>query len=192
MYNNGGTLEAISATSVVGVIARNALGSAGGIFAILGVIILSVTTGDTALRSMRLMLTDLMHIPQDTNVKRLAFAAPIFALVCMILIFAKSSPSGFSILWRYFGWGNQTVSIFALSMILIWMMRNNRQRFAWMPAIPLIFYSFVVSSYILNAQIGFRISWNIAYCFAAMFAVVILAAVIRRGSHYSIIGPENR
>ena len=81
---------------------------------------------------------------------------------------------------------------FALSMILIWMMRNNRQRFAWMPAIPLIFYSFVVSSYILNAQIGFRISWNIAYCFAAMFAVVVLAAVIRRGSHYSIIGSENR
>ena len=192
MYNNGGTLEAISATSVVGVIARNALGSAGGIFAILGVIILSVTTGDTALRSMRLMLTDLMHIPQDTNVKRLAFAAPIFALVCMILIFAKSSPSGFSILWRYFGWGNQTVSIFALSMILIWMMRNNRRRFAWMPAIPLIFYSFVVSSYILNAQIGFRFSWNIAYCFAAMFAVVVLAAVIRRGSHYSIIGHENK
>lgn len=85
-----------------------------------------------------------------------------------------------------------TITFMVVFAMLVSLVPGEVQATAKKPAIPLIFYSFVVSSYILNAQIGFRISWNIAYCFAAMFAVVVLATVIRRGSHYSIIGPENK
>lgn len=85
-----------------------------------------------------------------------------------------------------------TITFMVVFAMLVSLVPGEVQAAAKKPVIPLIFYSFVVSSYILNAQIGFRISWNIAYCFAAMFAVVVLAAVIRRGSHYSIIGPENK
>lgn len=84
------------------------------------------------------------------------------------------------------------IVVFAMLVSLLSFVPGEVQAAAKKPVIPLIFYSFVVSSYILNAQIGFRISWNIAYCFAAMFAVVVLAAMIRRGSHYSIIRPENK
>lgn len=178
--NSGGTTEAISATSVVGVIARNALGSVGGMAAICGVIILSVTTGDTALRSMRLMLADLFRIRQDSNARRLALAAPIFAAVAVLLVFAKSSPDGFGVLWRYFSWGNQTIAVFALSMILIWMIKTGRRGFAWIPAIPMLFYSFVIASYILNAQIGFRLPWGIAYVIAAVFTALVLIASVYR------------
>lgn len=85
-----------------------------------------------------------------------------------------------------------TITFMVVFAMLVSLVPGEVQAAAKKPVIPLIFYSFVVSSYILNAQIGFRISWNIAYCFAAMFAVVVLAAVIRRGSRYSIIGPENK
>jgi len=177
-----GVLEAISPTSVVGVICRNALGQVGGIIAIIGVIVLPVTTGDTALRSLRLILSEALGIKQDNNLKRIGLAIPIFTIVCAILVYAKLSPAGFNILWRYFGWANQSIAVFALSVILIWMMRHDRKKYIWMPAIPLVFYSFIISTYILNAQFGFRLPWPAAYIGGLLFSVVIFVSTFRKGN----------
>ena len=74
-------------------------------------------SGDTALRGLRLTIADTLHIDQSTNGKRLGLSAIIFALVAGILVWAKTSPSGFSILWRYFAWSNQTLALFAFAAI---------------------------------------------------------------------------
>ena len=76
-----GGLKAISATSVVGVLCRKALGPVGGAIALIGVIVLPVTSGDTALRALRLTIADTFHIKQDNNARRLMLATPIFVLV---------------------------------------------------------------------------------------------------------------
>lgn len=102
----------------------------------LGVIVLPITSGDTALRALRLTVADSLHIKQDSNGKRLALSAVIFALVAAILVWAKSSPEGFSVLWRYFAWANQTLALFAFVCISVWMFENGKSKWVWMPLIP--------------------------------------------------------
>ena len=102
----------------------------------------------------------------------------IFALVAVILVFAKMNANGFNILWRYFAWSNQTLSLFAFLAISVWMFENGKAKFAWMPLIPGAWYAFVTITYIANAQIGFNIPWTGAYiigiCAAAVYVGVII------------------
>ena len=84
------------ATGTVGVVCKYLLGHVGGIIALLGVIVLPITSGDTALRALRLSLSETLHIDQSTNGKRIKLAVPIFALVIAILVFAKTNADGFN------------------------------------------------------------------------------------------------
>ncbi len=179
--NVGGAVQKISATSVVGVVCRNMLGPIGGIIAIIGVIILPVTSGDTALRSLRLILADSLKIKQDENKKRIGLALPVFAAAYAVLIWAKNDPNGFNTIWRYFGWSNQTLAVFALAAILIWLMQHGKKRFLWIPLIPLAFYAFVTCSYLCSAKIGFNLPYGISLCIGAVFSLLVSAAAIWRG-----------
>ena len=85
---------------LVGIIAKNMLGDIGGMVAVLGVIVLAITSGDTALRSLRLMLGDALHIDSKKKTNVLILALTIFAVVAGVLYFAKTDAKGFSILWR--------------------------------------------------------------------------------------------
>ena len=177
-----GALKQISATSVVGVVCRNMLGPVGGIIAIIGVIVLPITSGDTALRSLRLIISDTFHIKQDKNIKRIMLAIPVFALAYLVLIWAKLDSNGFNTIWRYFGWSNQTLAVFALASILIWLMQHDKKKFLWIPLIPLMFYSFVTCSYIFSAKIGFRLPMTIAYVIGGVFTLIVAVAAIYRGN----------
>ena len=177
-----GELTQISATSVVGVLCKNALGPVGGIIALIGVIVLPITSGDTALRALRLTISDTFHMKQDSNAKRLGLAVTVFALVAVILVWAKFDSNGFNVLWRYFAWSNQMISLFALAGIAIWMCINRKKKFIWMPLIPAAFYAFVTSSFILNAKIGFNLPWPAAYGIAAAFTIVYLIVILMGGN----------
>ena len=134
VYNLGlQEVNASLATGTVGIICRDLLGPVGGIIALLGVIVLPITSGDTALRSLRLSISDSLHIDQSSKPKRLGLSAIIFALVAVILVFAKSSPDGFNLLWRYFAWSNQTLSLFAFLGISVWMFENSKAKWVWIP-----------------------------------------------------------
>ena len=118
------------ATGTVGVVCKFLLGHVGGIIALIGVIVLPITSGDTALRALRLSLSETLHIGQSTNGKRIKLALPIFILVIAILVFAKTNSDGFMILWRYFAWANQTLSLFAFLSITAWMLENGKGKWA--------------------------------------------------------------
>ena len=139
---------------------------------------LPITSGDTALRALRMTIADAFHIDQKSITKRLTLAGVIFALVAVILVVAKSNPDGFNILWRYFAWSNQTLSLFAFLAITIWMFETGRGKYAWMPLIPGTWYTFVTVTYIMNAQIGFHIPWAGAYAIgiaaAALYCLVLI------------------
>lgn len=181
---NLGMREAIAsgATATVGAVCKDILGSIGGIIALIGIIVLPITSGDTALRGLRLTISETFNIKQDTNAKRLTLAAVIFALVAAILVFAKMNSNGFNILWRYFAWSNQTLSLFAFAAIAVWMFLNGKQKFVWIPMIPAVFYTFVTITYIMNAKIGFNLPWGAAYAVGAVAAIVYLAVVIWYGN----------
>ena len=166
-------------TSVVGIIAKDMLGNIGGMVAIIGVIVLPVTSGDTSLRSLRIMLSDTFRV--DTTKKRnnLAIALIIFSVLAAILIYAKSNASGFNVLWRYFSWANECTAVFAFTMICAYMMRGGMPYL--MALIPGAFYMYVVLCYILNAQIGFNLPWAASYAASAALTMAYCAALIAWG-----------
>ena len=187
VYNLGlQEANASLATGTVGIVCKNLLGNVGGIIALLGVIVLPITSGDTALRGLRLTIADTLHIDQSTNGKRLGLSAIIFALVAGILVWAKTSPSGFSILWRYFAWSNQTLALFAFAAITVWMFENGKAKWVWMPLIPGTFYAFITLTFIVNAKIGFNVPWTMAYIVGGILAVAYCAVLIVYGKKRAV------
>ena len=157
------------------------MGGVGIALAMIGVVVCPITSGDTALRGLRLQIAESFHIDQSSKAKRLGLSAIIFALVAVILVFAKSSPDGFNLLWRYFAWSNQTLSLFAFLGISVWMFENSKAKWVWIPLIPAAWYTFVTVTYIANAQIGFHIPWTPAYIIGVCAAVAYVAIIVWYG-----------
>ncbi len=178
LFNRGTSVDT-NATLMIGVISREFLGAVGAMFAILGVIVLPITSGDTAFRGLRLMLGETFNIDQSNKSKRIALTLAIFLPAIAILVFAKINPAGFNILWRYFAWTNQTVAIFALALVTIYLKLHGKNY--WMSLIPGMFYTFVIASYIIHAPIGFGLdsrlgadpnSYMLSYIAAAVLTLL--------------------
>ncbi len=179
VYNLGlQAADASLATDTIGVVCKHLLGNVGGIIALIGVIVLPITSGDTALRALRMSVADSLHIDQTSLKKRLGLSAIIFALVAVILVFAKMNSNGFNVLWRYFAWSNQTLALFAFLAISVWMFMNGKAKYAWMPLLPGSWYAFVTVTYIANAKIGFNIPWVGAYIIGIVAAVAYVGVIL--------------
>lgn len=137
---------------VIDIVSRNWLGTVGGILAIIGVIAAPITSGDTALRSARLIVADFLHIDQRPKMKRLMIAAPLF--LCVFgMVFVD-----FQIVWRYFAWTNQTLACFTLWAGTRWLYKNSKYKYGYLiAAIPAVFMTVVCISYILIAPEGFNL-----------------------------------
>lgn len=181
VYNLGMQAANAGATGTVIVVCKDILGNVGGVIALLGIVVLPITSGDTALRGLRLTIAESFHIDQSTNGKRLSLSAVIFALVAAILVFAKFNSDGFNILWRYFAWSNQTLSLFAFLAISIWMFENGKHKYVWIPLFPGAFYTLVTVTYIANAKIGFNLPWGAAYAIGIAAAVAYTGAILWYG-----------
>ena len=130
-------------SSAVHAAATLLLGSTGGMVAVLGVVVLAVTSGDTAMRSCRLMLADVLHVKQAGIMSRLALALPLFAVVILI------SQLDFSVIWRYFGWGNQALACFTLWSVAVCLRRRGRR--SVMALLPALFMTCMCSTFLLHA-----------------------------------------
>ena len=158
------------ATEVVGIVAKSLLGNVGGLIAVIGVILLPITSGDTALRSLRVIITESFHIKADSKHKKLIISLCIFGAAGALLIFAKSNQQGFGYLWNYFSWANQTVAVFTFSVAAIYMMKNQKPFI--MALIPGMFYMYIVTYFILNEKIGFGININICYIISSILTLL--------------------
>lgn len=179
IYAKGIDAAAVGKPEVIGLVAKDLLGSIGGIIAIIGVIVLPITSGDTALRSVRLMIADGLHYDQEKPKNRLILAACIFIPVAALLVFAKMSPDGFNILWRYFAWANQTVAVFAFAMITSYLYEHSKPYL--MTLIPGTLYMFFISAFIISAPIGLRQSEMVGYIGGGILAILYAYFVINAG-----------
>ncbi len=163
------------------------LGPAGGWVALTGVIVLAVTSGDTALRSLRLAMAEYFGIDQRPVAKRLATVAPIFAVVALLLGWSNADPNGFKTLWNYFAWSNQVMAVFALLIAAVWLGRNGRP--VWIALLPGAFMLFVVATYILwvspanlkGAPVGLGMPYGRALAVAAVFTLMVSLWTWARG-----------
>ncbi len=123
------------------------MGTFGGVLAILGVVVLPITSGDTAFRVSRLILADYFHVPQTRILNRYLLVGPLFAM-SLALNFVD-----FSVIWRYFGWANQTLAAVALWGATVFLARR-RSRW-WIAFLPAVFMTVVTTTYILVEDVGF-------------------------------------
>ena len=163
-------------TGVVGIVSKDMLGQIGGVVAIIGVIVLPITSGDTALRSLRLMIGDALHIDQKNKKKALLLATVIFAVAAAVLIYAKVDEQGFSLLWRYFSWANETTAVFTFILAAVYMKKYGMPHL--MATLPGAFYLAVVICFILTARIGFRLPYMVGIIVSRVAAVLFVIYMI--------------
>lgn len=162
-----------SAGDVVKEVSYGWLGMAGGLVAMLGVIAAPITTGDTALRSARLICADMFDIQQKSLVKRLLSALPLFAIVFVLMLI------DFDVLWRYFAWSNQTLAVFTLWAATVYLARRGRAYIITL--MPAIFMTVVCVSYLLCAPRpeGFGLSVALATAIGGAVALAFTAIFAR-------------
>ena len=155
------TGRAFSGAAVATRISNEWLGAVGGVLAILGIVAAPITSGDTALRSARLIAADFMHIDQRPIGKRLMISIPIFMVTMGLLVYSLSDADGFKIIWRYFAWCNQTLSVFTLWAITVYLVRNGKN--FYIALLPALMMTLVCSTYICIAPEGFSLPHWISY-----------------------------
>lgn len=169
---------ATGAPVVVNLICNDWLGVFGGILAMLGVVAAPITSGDTALRSARLIVADWLHMEQKSIAKRLSISIPIFLVTMGLLIWQMENVSGFNVLWGYFGWANQALSVFTLWTLTVYLAKN-RPAYFWVTLIPALFMTAVCTSFIMISKTAFGLAPEIGFSVAAVVCVVLLGVFLK-------------
>ncbi|MEK4565614.1 carbon starvation CstA family protein [Alkalihalobacillus sp. FSL R5-0424] len=175
LVNGYGGLNEMLATGGPGAIVNEVstlmLGAIGGTIAVLGVVVLPITSGDTAFRSARMIIAEYLNIAQRKISKRFLIAIPLF------LISVGLTQIDFNILWRYFSWANQATAVIALFVgaMYLYIARKNY----WISLVPGSFMLVMVITYILNAQIGFRLPMTASWIGGLLGSAIIITLFFR-------------
>lgn len=113
-------INAGTASLVVNEVLIMLLGNVFGMAAIIGVIVLPVSSGLSAFRSLRTIAADYLHIKQDTIVKILAVTIPLYVVSFFL------TQIDFNLLWRYFNWANQVTAVISLLVSTRYLYLKNK------------------------------------------------------------------
>jgi carbon starvation protein CstA len=158
------------------------LGSVIGGITVIGVIILAITSGDTAMRSLRLSVAETFKISQKSLRNRILLCLPLIAIVLGLLYWSNQDAKSFNILWNYFSWANQILAATTLLAATVWLIKEKK--FFWIAAVPGTFMTFIIFCYILwtdkskNGPLGFGMDLNAAYVLSAILALAVTAYLI--------------
>ncbi|HBT85041.1 MAG TPA: carbon starvation protein A [Porphyromonadaceae bacterium] len=155
-----------NAAWVVNEISNSLLGKFGAILAILGVVAAPITSGDTAFRSARLTIGDLLKYNQKPIKNRLLITIPLFAVGFIL------TKINFDVIWRYFAWSNQTLATVVLWTITVYLFQKRKTY--WITLFPAFFMTVVVTTYIILAPEGFSLPGSISYSMGLFTAFIIL------------------
>lgn len=159
-----------NASWAVKLIADTTLGRLGGILAVLGVIAAPITSGDTAFRSARLIVADFLHIEQKGLLKRLMISIPLFVVGFIITLV------DFDVVWRYFAWFNQTLAVFTLWAITIYLVQRKKNY--WVSLLPAVVMTFVCGTYLFLGKEMLHLDHTLSYVLGGVITLVVLIAFI--------------
>ena len=171
---NGVLVKNAQAADVVDMICKSWLGKAGAVIAILGVVICPITSGDTAFRSLRLSLADLLKCDQKPIMKRLLVSLPIFVVA---FFFCKVD---FSTAWSYLGIANQILAATVLWTGAAYLI--NKGKAHWMCSIPAAFLTYVCVNFLIVAPLGLQMSSVIGNIAGAVVGVALFIFCIIKGN----------
>ena len=161
-----------SAPMVVTTVCQDWLGMLGGVLAILGVVAAPITSGDTAFRSARLIVASALKLNQKPKMNRLNVCLPIFVVSIALLAWQSSNPDGFNVIWQYFGWSNQTLSVFTLWAITVYLVRKNKPYVITL--LPALFMTGVCSTYLFISKQAFGLQEDLAYYLGILTVIIAM------------------
>lgn len=170
---NGVLVKNAQAADIVDMICKSWLGKAGAVIAILGVVICPITSGDTAFRSLRLSLADLLKYDQKPVAKRLLVCLPIFVVA---FFFCKVD---FSTAWNYLGIANQILAALVMWTGAAYLISKGKPH--WMCSVPAAFLTFICASFLVIAPLGLGLAPIVGYIVGAVVAVPIFIFCIIKG-----------
>jgi len=165
-----GVSPTLQAPEVVTTVSQGWLGTFGGILALLGVVAAPITSGDTALRSARLIIAEFIHLEQRTIRKRIYICVPVFAVTLGLLWYNIADEDGFNIIWGYFGWANQTLAVFTLWTLTVYLTLKKKPFVITL--IPAMFMTAVCTSFLLVSDNAFGLSSTVGYTVAIVVFIV--------------------
>jgi carbon starvation protein CstA len=189
IYNQMPELIGTNANGVLATITNSFLYGNLSTVVVISVIVLAVTSGDTAMRSLRLSLAEIVNMPQGKIRARILLCLPLIAIVSLLLWWSNKSASTFNQLWNYFAWGNQVLAASTLAAATVWL--GVRKINCWIAWLPGAFMTFVVTTYILwispahGGPLGFGLELEHAYGYAGFTVVLVTLALfdkIRRAN----------
>ena len=167
----GGAAAIGDAPSIVNKMCNEWLGIAGGILALLGVVAAPITSGDTAFRSARLIIADFIHLKQQSIRNRLVVCIPMFGGAIALLAWQMSDAKGFETIWGWFGWSNQTLAVFMLWAVTVYLVRKGKPYIITL--IPALFMTAVCTSYLFCVKL-FTLPMSVVWAIAGGSVVVAL------------------
>ena len=173
-------IQYFSAPQVVKLVCSGWLGIVGGTLAVLGVVAAPITSGDTAFRSARLIIADWLHFEQKSMARRLTISIPLFVASLLLLIWQMENPDGFNVLWQYFGWSNQALSVFTLWMITVYLARQHKAYIITL--IPAVFMTVICVSFMIASPqaLGRQDLTPWVVIIVALIAIVWFAAWLKK------------
>ena len=198
-FFDGGAAEvgsdlSAAAPTVVTTVSRSWLGVLGGVLAILGVVAAPITSGDTALRSARLIVAETLKYNQKTIPSRLVISVPIFVLTALMLWFNIADKDGFNTIWRYFGWANQTLAVFTLWTLTVFLSRRRSGVRFLVTLLPAAFMTAVCLTFILVDKVGLGLdAWYAPWIgvFTFLLSLLLFFRWKRRHPNTEIIDNQN-
>lgn len=155
---------------MVDTICNSWLGRAGAILAVIGVVVCPITSGDTAFRSMRLVIADAFKFDQRPIKNRLIVAAPIFVVAYFLC------NVDFSTIWKYVGIGNQVLATITLWTAAVFLAKKGKAH--WMMSLPATFLTIVCVTYFLIAPYkagGLHLPHTLCYLVGIVSGVLMFA-----------------
>ena len=144
----------------------------------IAIIILPITSGDTALRGLRITIADALGLAQKKIVNRLIIAVPMILCVLGILVWAKTNADSFSLIWRYFTFFNQLIAIPVLLCATIFLAKEKKNYL--ISLIPALFYVFITMSFIFSEKIGFNLPLKYAEIVGLILTITIFIYIHKK------------
>jgi carbon starvation protein CstA len=186
----GGLQAALAAGGPAGVVnemSSTMLGTVGGILALLAVIILPITTGDTALRSSRMIVMESVSKWFDPDKKRTVVIATVVLGVPAFLL----STIDYSFLWRYVGGTNQLSATIMLWVVVSYLLKEGRAHAHILAGIPALFMTGVVATYFLYAPEGLNLDYTLSLTIGGIITFIVFLMYIRQIVRHREIAVKN-
>lgn len=141
------------------------------------VVILPITSGDTALRGLRIILSEAFNLKQEKIKNRLIIITPLALVIIGIILWAKTNNDSFSLIWRYFNFTNQLIAVPTFLYASVYLYKNGKNYLITL--LPGLFYIFITSGFILNSKIGFNLNYKISMTLALVITLISLIAMFK-------------